>query len=145
MKISKVYEAVFITAFLAATTAIPTAAFATIRNPQIRECTRSLGLFEVYPLGTGDMGLCRWGAVVIDAMTLVQNVDTPRVLSQAANAVLGDLTTTSCAAASASDDVIPTGETICFFSDGSKLSLEGLKAGLSNADRVHLKEVIIAR
>lgn len=119
--------------------------FAILRNPLIRECTRNGGNFEVYPLGSNDMALCRWNTAIIDSLSLVQNVEAPRIVSQAASAVLDDAAVGSCSAAQATDYVIPTGETLCFFADGSKLSLEVLKAGLLGANRLRLKEVIIAR
>ena len=114
-----------------------------VNNPLIRTCTIALGTFEVYPLGTDDMALCRWNKLVVDSQTLLSNLN--GLNSEAASVMLSDVTATSCAAVSATEYTIPTGEVLCFFSDDSRLSLEGLKAGLSDSDRLHLKEVLSAR
>jgi hypothetical protein len=114
-----------------------------VSNPLIRTCTTALGTFEVYPVDTDQIALCRWNKLVVDSQTLLSNLN--GLNSEAASVILSGMTAPSCAAAAATEFVIPTGEILCFFSDDSRLSLEGLKAGLSDSDRLHLKEVLSAR
>lgn len=114
-----------------------------VNNPLIRTCTIALGAFEVYPLGTDDMALCRWNKLIVDSQTLLSNLN--GLNSEAASIILSGVTAPACASVSASEYTIPTGEVLCFFSDDSRLSLEGLKAGLSDSDRLHLKEVLSPR
>jgi hypothetical protein len=139
LKMMAVTLAVF--AFLAGFThSLPAYA---VNNPLIRTCTIALGTFEVYPLQADDMALCRWNQLIVDSQTLLSNLN--GLNSEAASVILSDVTATSCAAVAATEYTIPTGERLCFFSDDSRLSLEGLKAGLSDSDRLHLKEVLSAR
>ncbi|CAN5506279.1 hypothetical protein BH10BDE1_BH10BDE1_13030 [soil metagenome] len=114
-----------------------------VNNPLIRTCMIALGTFETYPLGTDDMALCRWNKLIVDSQTLLSNLN--GLNSEAASVILSNITGTSCASVSATDYTIPTGEVLCFFPDDSRLSLEGLKSGSSDSDRLHLKEVLSAR
>ncbi len=112
-------------------------------NPLIRNCTINGGTFETHPLGTDDMALCRWNAVMIDSQSLLSSLN--GVTSDAASIIVRGWAADYCIAASVPETMLSTGETICLFEDGSKLSLGALKAGLSDADRLHLKEVLLAR
>lgn len=141
MKISRNVLMLSAACLLAAGLAASTANSAS--NPLIRLCTINSGNFETYPQGTDDMALCRWNQVIIDSQTLVSNVNGVDTL--AGSTILSDVTSTDCATAGLSQLTIPTGETLCLFSDGSKMSEYTLKAGLSDADRLHLKDVLLAR
>ena len=115
-----------------------------IRNPLIRNCVINGGVFEVHPVGTpDDMALCRWNLVVIDSQTLLSNLD--GITTEAASILLSEISATTCQALAASDSKLPNGQTLCHFQDGSKLSLDTAKAGLSDPDRLHLKEVLSTR
>ncbi len=112
-------------------------------NPLIRTCTVNLGTFEVYPLGTDDLAVCRWNSLVVDSMTLVSNLD--GLDSEAASVILSNITGPTCASIGAVDETLTNGEVLCLFNDESRLSLAGVTAGLSDPDRLHLKEVLLAR
>lgn len=115
-----------------------------IRNPLIRNCVINGGVFEVYPVGTADdMALCRWNQVVIDSQTLLSKLD--GIISEAASVLLFDISSTTCQGLSAGETLLPNGQTLCMFKDGSRLSLDTAKAGLSDPDRLHLKEVLSTR
>ena len=115
-----------------------------ISNPLIRNCVINGGVFEVHPVGTlDDMALCRWNQVVVDSQTLLSNLD--GITTEAASILLSDITSDSCQGLSAGETMLPNGQTLCLFQDDSKLSLDTAKAGLSDPDRLRLKEVLSTR
>ncbi len=133
----------FILVVLALLVMMPSASFA-ISNPLIRNCVINGGVFEVHPVGTSDdMALCRWNSVVIDSQSLLSNLE--GLTTEAASILLSDISATTCQGLSANESTLPNGQVLCLFQDDSKLSLDTAKAGLSDPDRLHLKEVLSTR
>lgn len=115
-----------------------------IRNPLIRVCVVNQGTFEVQPNGpTDDIALCRFGPVVIDSQSLLSSLDT--IFSQAANVILNDVIATQCQDLGANSSPMLNGQTLCRFSDGSALSLDAAKVGISDPNRLHLKSALSTR
>lgn len=114
-----------------------------ISNPLIRNCVINGGVFQVEPFGADDMALCRWGQVIVDSQTLLSNLN--GLTSEAASVILSDVVTSSCTAILADPFSLKDGQVLCVFSDESKLSIEAMKAGLSDPNRLRLKEVLLSR
>lgn len=117
-----------------------------LRNPLIRFCVINGGTFEVHPIGADEIAFCRWNRAVVDSQTIVANID--GVQSKAARLMIADTVGSTCAAVGALSLTLPgtvDQQTVCDFSDGSKLSLETIQADLANADRMRLKDVLLGR
>lgn len=112
-------------------------------NPLIRNCVINGGVFQAEPYGSDDMALCRWGPVVIDSQTLLSNIN--GLVTEAASVILSDVVTSSCAAVLATPYTLKDDQVLCVFSDESKLSIEAMTAGLSDPNRLRLKEVLLSR
>lgn len=135
--------ALFATVLSTTLTALGPSTSHALSNPLMRVCRTEGGQFEVEPLGSDDIALCRWGQTLIDSQTLLSKLSGG--MSNAADIIVQDQSATSCSGASAVDHVLASGETLCIFGDGSALALHVMRAGLSDSGRLHLKDILTRR
>lgn len=117
-----------------------------LRNPLIRVCLINGLSFEAHSVGTDEIAFCRWNTAVIDSQTLLSNLN--GVQSEAAGLMMSDAVAPNCSDAGAASLIITTTggqQEICDFIDGSKLSLDTVRADSTNADRMRLKDVLLGR
>lgn len=128
-------------------------ALALSRNPQIRACRFTQGLFRVIETSADQIGFCVYEKSLIDAVSVMQILESKQTLAVQAFLETENIEHATCASAGAkalhgqmdnsgvhSDS--PVHYKICQFTDNSYLELRTLKLGVNARENKKLAELI---
>jgi hypothetical protein len=109
------------------------------QNPQIRVCRISQGNFEVFDIGTDEIGHCNLGKASIDTISLMQ-IRFEGEKSLAVQALeFGDR---GCAFEVVDGVNNEHTRELCLYRDGSSIELETLKKGPNHIDNRRLMAIL---
>jgi putative hemolysin len=115
-------------------------------NPLIRTCVITGGVFYVTQVEEDQIGFCKYGNSLIDAMSVMDSA-TARFESAAKLAALG--AGTDCASAAGellvAKDVDNVEATLCLFEDGSMIEKNTLARGSAHAENAGLVQALNVR
>lgn len=109
------------------------------QNPQIRVCRISQGTFEVFDIGTDEIGHCYFGDASIDTLSLME-IRFEDIKTQAVEALeFGDR---GCVYKVVEGVNNVRSRQICLYRDGSSIELETLKKGPNHIDNRRLMSIL---